>query len=571
MDNKTKLGIFLGTVVIIIIIIVLALKLKKENFATVEHQAIGNGIIGRKHNRNWNILSPLKLRFVRRSTDNNSIITDLSNILSPLSTTIIDRLQDDYFDINTDINILDQVNSGSEEVLTTDRPLSLDNGLSLTFGQILSMGGDFYGVPDRPICKGTRLDDRKTRFQNAFKLLNSNTDVDSYGNYKSENVDLNNVINEESDIVKDNLNNGRNGSVAYTQLAGNTKAERLYNAMKYAEATGAENPCKDINPTENGTRYLACTATNMASKDLEGRYFKLAKNNLDHFTVDGALLAYDAGHKLALDKAMEARSCRTINCINNKLAEAYKYEAFACHFLTDMFATGHMRTQRELLKNGPPDFTGWSETVGDMMSGAQHDYDNTNGLYIKTNACFSTNPNESRYCKNFTKVYGDAKLLDSMDNIYQQDYRNHIAKTVQESIDQIWHVYRTGRMPTTLKVSKYLPNTNFMGDEYRSLSKQSFRLNGVMAEGLGFSFCLFEPDNCVETLGPEWRQESSGDCYRVCVRDRVNGSPLLYYDNRTRKMYYKREDDAESFEYGPLPDNTMEDVDSQLLTYLMDT
>jgi len=42
-----------------------------------------------------------------------------------------------------------------QEVLGADRPLQLPNGLELSFGQIIVLAGDFYGVPKRPVIDPT--------------------------------------------------------------------------------------------------------------------------------------------------------------------------------------------------------------------------------------------------------------------------------------------------------------------------------------------------------------------------------------------------------------------------------
>ena len=72
-----------------------------------------------------------------------------------------------------------------------------------------------------------------------------------------------------------------------------------------------------------------------------GRMMKLAVRNFDHFQPF-AREAYEIGHELAMEKAREASHTNKEHQI--EIAhEAYSIEAFACHFLTDSFASGHMR------------------------------------------------------------------------------------------------------------------------------------------------------------------------------------------------------------------------------------
>ena len=48
------------------------------------------------------------------------------------------------------------------DVLGAKRLLRLPNGLELSFGQIIALGGDFYGVPDQPIIAPSEGQNEKT-------------------------------------------------------------------------------------------------------------------------------------------------------------------------------------------------------------------------------------------------------------------------------------------------------------------------------------------------------------------------------------------------------------------------
>jgi hypothetical protein len=49
--------------------------------------------------------------------------------------------------------------------------LLLPNQMALRYGQILALGGDFYGIPDQPISDGRTPLERQVRFVAAFKSL----------------------------------------------------------------------------------------------------------------------------------------------------------------------------------------------------------------------------------------------------------------------------------------------------------------------------------------------------------------------------------------------------------------
>src|SRR5262249_19771189 len=83
--------------------------------------------------------------------------------------------------------------------------------------------------------------------------------------------------------------------------------------------------------------------------DPGGRYLALAAVNWDHFG-GRAVLAYQAGHQYAMQSAASIQgSGRTPDQMASALTTAYAQNAFADHFLTDLFASGHLRTPRKEL------------------------------------------------------------------------------------------------------------------------------------------------------------------------------------------------------------------------------
>ena len=62
--------------------------------------------------------------------------------------------------------------------------------------------------------------------------------------------------------------------------------------------------------------------------------------------------AYGVGHTIALEKASSAGKRTDTSSRKNALKEAYLYEAFAAHYITDLFCSGHCRVPRRKLHNG---------------------------------------------------------------------------------------------------------------------------------------------------------------------------------------------------------------------------
>ena len=161
--------------------------------------------------------------------------------------------------------------------------LKLPNGLEMTFGQIIALAGDFYGIPKHPIIdpsKGMNESDseRQQRFLAAYNSL-----------AREPKLELQEELNKEITRIR-------------------RKGERIW--------------LKGVTIQH-------------------GRIYKLAEYNHDHF-VPYSKDAYLTGHQLALDKARQANKYGG-NERKALLHEAYSLDAFACHFLTDSFASGHMR------------------------------------------------------------------------------------------------------------------------------------------------------------------------------------------------------------------------------------
>ena len=178
--------------------------------------------------------------------------------------------------------------------------LTLPNGVEIKFEQIIALAGDFYGLPESPIidpCKEETEEDsgRDVRFRNAYETL--------------------------ACAPKDELQKELNKLLA--TLEKETEEGRSIDSKTWDEITG-------------GKWFFGLPVK-------EGRMLELAENNHDHF-LPYAKDAYLTGHQLAIEKAREASHYPQDPALKKKLLhEAFSMEAFACHFLTDSFASGHIR------------------------------------------------------------------------------------------------------------------------------------------------------------------------------------------------------------------------------------
>jgi hypothetical protein len=181
--------------------------------------------------------------------------------------------------------------------VASDIPISLPNGLTLTYSQINALSGDFYGTK-YPISDGKDDQDRSDRFVAAFRTL-----ADPDPRQPKEANELLKVLKIEVDEVNKALKTGKDPSEAYLKVADQTKA------------------------------FISITK---GRKSIPG-YLELALINWDHFG-EGARIAYNTGHATAIRRA-----------IGGDLLGAYSMNAFADHFLEDSFSAGHLRTPRKRL------------------------------------------------------------------------------------------------------------------------------------------------------------------------------------------------------------------------------
>lgn len=265
-----------------------------------------------------------------------SLLEQLTNIIKRTPETVTtDKEEGEEFESAEHENIGNKVkllfpvqnpNSGKHEqdVLGADRLLRLPNGLELTFGQIIALAGDFYGVPENPIIDLSEKHDKKTtgRRQRFIAAYNTLANAEYYG-IKKELDQILKIMTEaalecQEGKVTISDNDGR------VCMVPKDVYDKLGNSLvkKWDELTG-------------GTWVFEVPV-------ISGRMMKLAENNHDHF-LPYAKDAYIAGHELALEKAREASKVGNQEKKIRLLEEAYSIDAFACHFLTDSFSSGHLR------------------------------------------------------------------------------------------------------------------------------------------------------------------------------------------------------------------------------------
>jgi hypothetical protein len=263
---------------------------------------------------------------------------------------------------------------------------------NLTYGQIVALGGDFYGTPDQTPISDTGS---VQSFTDAFNTLaNAN---------EQELNSILGILAKEQQAIADAVKAGKQPSAAF-------------------EALG------------DSLSFQWQTATNE-------RYLKLAKRNLDHFWPD-AQTAYKAGH-LAARQAAASASTFDPGTAFDGLVRAYAMNAFADHFLSDMFSAGHLRTPRRALYN-----IQWllPEESG-IISRAMHNEDCKHGLQV------DASPGGVR--TSWT-CYGDGQELDAVN----KDNFAWATRALQASADEVWQSFGAHKAvnPTSPAALQFVPN-----------------------------------------------------------------------------------------------------------------
>jgi hypothetical protein len=203
--------------------------------------------------------------------------------------------------------------SDTQVFQATQQKLKLNSKLQLTYGEINGLAGDFYGTK-QPICKGETFEEQLKRFEAAYKTLAGDT-VTVPNEVKSILQNRQAEVKALEDAIK---TPGASTAQAYEELA--AKSRKMIVTLP------------DWVPVDDLILNLQTTSR----KDTP-TYLELSRLNFDHFGAD-AHTAYNAGHFCA----MRAAASGDLNL-------GYAMNAFADHFLGDLFAAGHMRTPRRLL------------------------------------------------------------------------------------------------------------------------------------------------------------------------------------------------------------------------------
>jgi hypothetical protein len=316
----------------------------------------------------------------------------------------------EHKDAGDQINLTFLNRNGTEVVIPHNQPLPIfsflndmpcqSNNLLLSYGDILALAGDYFAAKE-PIATAASKQEGRNRFLEAYNSLATTTQATVKDIFK---------INQQSYVSNPSLNE-------YIQ------------------------------------QFLLV-------KTLGMKYFNITNNNLDHFE-EWSTTAYQIGHTVALEMAVKGYALLQQNNFeqaNYYLNLAYQMNAFACHFLSDSFSSGHMR-ELTLRK----DMSAKYGVLGGILINSMHDEDNKLGVNV-------TNRNGDIWT-----AYGDDSYATAPDSTN----RKLQYQALQASADEIYQCYRTGLypQPAESKVTGYIPvvnnapNSNYDHPQYAPMFK----------------------------------------------------------------------------------------------------
>ncbi|MCV2420988.1 hypothetical protein [Paucibacter sp. DJ2R-2] len=299
-------------------------------------------------------------------------------------------------------------------------------GRTLSYGQITALAGDFYGVPDQPVCMYGA-----PAFLAGFSLLwNATTELDR----------LLITMGRESYAIYEKYLKGGSTAEEYGDIGSNLENE-------YANITAGQEPRVPLLRPFHWQDFLHAVLYG-------SRFLKLAQNNVDHFGIN-AYRAYSVAHMWACRMAKQA------NGDASQLPLAYAMNAFADHYLSDLFSAGHLRVPRvqlgsenkllaEQLNLADPTAAQFNSNVGNLvfkttavgglLAKLMHDEDSHWGLLVRNQK------GQSWRC------FGDGRYLDNVNSVN----RSIAATALQASADEVYAAFK-GTLPKVPAALAYTP------------------------------------------------------------------------------------------------------------------
>lgn len=327
------------------------------------------------------------------------------------------------------LHVINEADVGSSPLLR------LPNGLKLSYGELVSFGGDMFGDARHPISRCSP-EEQKTCFLRQFNALAEGGQKDD-SQCSSSFVQVKNIRQYLHELDQAMLEAEKQGQ----------PASEFYELH-------AQEISKSLN-------RITCGGSFISDYLPFGQYIKLAQVNFDHFLPD-ARTAYQAGHRVALETALHAHQklmAGQQDEAQQLLELAYAQNAFANHFLTDAFSSGHMRTPRQAIDKGIL----LPAVLKLLIANLMHDEDNRLGLNVVNAQGMSW------------KAYGDGYLFTKD----AQMQRLILLQAMQQSADSVYETAILGLLPVQYPELNLFPDSSTL--EQLNQTAPLFKVeNGVL-------------------------------------------------------------------------------------------
>lgn len=264
-------------------------------------------------------------------------------------------------------------------------PLLQKGQTSIHFHHIIALAGDYYGVYGKAIAAAETIKEKRERFLEAFATLEK---------ANCEEIEQL-ILLIEQDFQQD-------------------ERSALPHHCYSSQLSAREGKLKKIKPDVG----------------------ELLIDNSDHFYKQ-AKKAYRIGHTLAIEEARKAKGQPA------GLKRAYAMDAFACHFLTDLFASGHLRNQRlelEIFLKQIGFGIDLAKKFAGILTGAQHEKDGAEGLNVKNGR------------REYWRAYGDG-CYRTPKNAYN---KTKAIEATQSSIDEVYAAF-SSNLEQVSKIKELFP------------------------------------------------------------------------------------------------------------------
>lgn len=263
-------------------------------------------------------------------------------------------------------------------------------------------------------------------------------------------------------------------AVDYYQKPGNLISDKKSGVKKIIKCAHKQMHTHPDQEKDENAEYPSCTMTGFTS--MPG-YLEVVSKNYDHFGWNN-MMAYVKYHDLALKKAQMAFQKKKSSPSTSRyyMQQALIYNAFADHYLSDAFASGHIRVPRvQITKWAGKNLKGLlKENRGDLLTMLLHDRESISLRTQKEEGLPVENSNGDLWT-----TRGDSHLhLKSFPN---DPVRELPEQAIKESVKEILNTWQTGEVPAglfkaTLFVPFYrgVPLSEKLSPEYQGMSHKEF-------------------------------------------------------------------------------------------------